>query len=153
MPVVAELDDRRSVYDRDHMTIDFNGESCPLPWPPGPLQGRLPRVWIEDYRRYLTAANDRDWTVVAEFVAGEVRVNGRFIDRATYVGDLRRLAIAHPDHRWEIADLLHDGDRVAVRLITTRSAGRSFELAQYRWCDRRIIEVWTIGADPVTADL
>ena len=105
----------------------------------------------EDYRRYLAAANERDWTVVAEHVAHEVLVNGRLIDRATYVGDLRRLAIAHPDHRWEIADLLRDGDRLAVRLTTTRSAGRGFELAQYRWADGRIHEVWTIGMELVAA--
>jgi predicted ester cyclase len=102
-------------------------------------------VLTEDYRRYLAAANERDWAVVAEHVAHQVRVNGRLVDRATYVSDLRRLALAHPDHRWEIADLLSDGDRLAVRLNTSRSAERGFELAQYRWADGRILEVWTIG--------
>jgi predicted ester cyclase len=108
-------------------------------------------VRTEDYRRYLAAANERNWAVLVEHVAREVEVNGRLIDRDTYVADLRRLAVAHPDHRWEIADVLRDGDRLAVRLTTTRSAGRGFELAQYRSAAGRIAEVWTIATEPVDA--
>ena len=99
---------------------------------------------IEDYRRYLAAANERRWNVVAEYVADHVQVNGRLIDQATYLDDLGRLAIAHPEQRWEIADLLRDGDRLAARLTTTGSPG-NFELAYYRWAAGRIVEVWTIG--------
>ena len=104
---------------------------------------------IKDYRRYLAAANAREWNVVAEHVANEVNVNGHRIDSATYVGNLRRLTAAHPDHRWEITDLLRNGDRLAVRLTTTRSEERGFELAQYQWANGRIVEVWTIGTEPV----
>jgi predicted ester cyclase len=102
-----------------------------------------------DYERYLTAANDRDWAVVAEHVADEVHVNGRLINRATYVSDLSRLAADHPDHHWQVADMVSDGDHLAVRLTTTRSTGQGFELALYRWADGQIAEVWTIGTgDP-----
>lgn len=104
---------------------------------------------IRDYRRYLAAVNARNWNVAAEYVAHEVSVNGELIDGATYVGNLRRLAATHPDHRWEITDLLCNGDRLAARLTTTCSEGQGFELAHYRWANRRIVEVWTIGTEPV----
>ncbi len=131
-----------------------------MPWVRTDLSGHLPpsavnrdtcRVRIEDDRRYLTAANDRDWTVVADHGAHQVKVNGKLVDRATYIGDLRRLAEAHPDRRWEIADLWRDGERLAVRLTTTRTAGQGFELAQYYWADGRIEEVWTVGIGSAVA--
>jgi len=105
-------------------------------------------VLIDDYRRYITAANDRQWDLLGDHVADHVQVNGQLIDRAAYVDDLRRLIEAHPQHRWEIADLLTVGNRIAVRLTTYQPGAQGFELAHYTWRDGRIFEVWTVGALP-----
>lgn len=82
----------------------------------GPFGGKDPGTWYEDY---IGAVNARDWDRVAGHVHETVLVNGAPRTREQYVDDLRELLRSFPDYRWEVRDILADGDRLAVRLTTT----------------------------------
>lgn len=87
---------------------------------PDPFGDRTPAAWYEDY---IGAVNARDWARVTEHLDESVLVGGSPRTREQYVDDLRELLRSFPDYRWEVRELLADGDRLAVRLRTagTRS--------------------------------
>jgi len=107
------------------------------------------------YRRYLACCNDYRFEELAEFVAGEVRVNGVAQGADQYIAGLRAVVEAFPDYHWELRQLLVDGDFLAARLTDTGThtgtfrdvpaTGRAIsvqELAIYRLSDGRIAECW-----------
>ena len=111
------------------------------------------------YLRYLAACNAHDFEALGAFVAADVRVNGSYQGLDAYVSGLREVIRGFPDYRWELGDLLIDGDRVAARFTDTgthRGPGfgvpatgrfvRTQEFAFYRLAGGRIAEVW-VAAD------
>jgi predicted ester cyclase len=105
------------------------------------------------YRRYIGRCNEHDFPRLGEFVAEDV--NGPEEGLARYVAGLEDVVAAFPDYRWDVQDLLVDGDRLAVRITasgTHRGAFRDVaatgrrittqELVIYRVEDDRIRQVW-----------
>ena len=70
----------------------------------------------EFYRRYIERCNERRWEELGAFVAENVQVNGAVEGLESYVAGLRAVIQAFPDFRWEIQELVVDGDVLAARL-------------------------------------
>jgi steroid delta-isomerase-like uncharacterized protein len=112
------------------------------------------------YRRYLTACNAHDFDQLGAFVAADVQVNGSRQGLDGYVAGLRDVVRAFPDYRWDLRDLLIEGDRIAAHFIDTGThraeafgvpaTGRSVrtqEFAFYRLADGLIAEVWVTAGN------
>jgi predicted ester cyclase len=111
------------------------------------------------YREYLAACNAHEFDRLGDYVSADVHVNGARQSLDAYVGGLREVVRAFPDYRWELRDLLIEGDRIAAHFIDTGThrgdafgvpaTGRSVrtqEFAFYRLAAGRLAEVW-VAAD------
>ncbi|WNG87378.1 ester cyclase [Mycobacterium sp. ITM-2016-00317] len=93
------------------------------------------------YRRYVAAANTRDFDRMDEFIGDEPAYYGEVRTREATVESLKAIIDAVPDFHWEVTDLLIMGNRLAARLINTGTpvkewlgvtpTGRSFEITEY----------------------
>lgn len=105
------------------------------------------------YRRYLGRCNEHRFDELGEFIAHEV--NGPTEGLSRYIDGLRAVVVAFPDYRWDLQNLLVDGQWLAARLYGTgtnsgpfrglAATGRSIrtqELAMYRVADGKILECW-----------
>ncbi|HEV7654385.1 MAG TPA: ester cyclase [Mycobacteriales bacterium] len=112
------------------------------------------------YRRYNGLCNEHDFDRLGEFVAEDVRVDGEARGLAGYTDALREVVRAFPDYRWDLRQLLVDGDWIAAHFIDTGThrdvvAGipatgrvvRTQEFAFYRVEDGKIAEVWGTADD------
>jgi predicted ester cyclase len=112
------------------------------------------------YRRYNATCNEHRFADLGEFVADDVVVNGEPRGLAGYVAGLEAVVRAFPDYRWDLQDLLVDGDVVAAHFVDTGThrgewlgvppTGRTVttqEFAVYRWAGGRIAEVWVTADD------
>ncbi|WP_236791893.1 ester cyclase [Amycolatopsis sp. GM8] len=96
------------------------------------------RSW---YLRYGAALNDRDFDGLHEFVNDKVLLNGEPVTRDAVIAGLKQLVDAVPDIHWELAEMLIDRDRIAVRAINTGTpakewlgvppSGASFEIVEH----------------------
>src|SRR3954451_461631 len=99
------------------------------------------------YRRYLDRCNAHRFDELTEFLEGDVQVNGERHGPERYAAGLQSLVEALAGFRWDIQQILVDGDWLAVRLHdtgTTRT-GRSVttqEFAIYHVPNGRIAAVW-----------
>ena len=100
------------------------------------------------YRRYNDCCNAHDLGRIGEFVAERVEVDGQEQRLDQYIANLRSWVTAFPDFRWEIRQLVIEGDRIAARFHDTGTAASTGEavstkeFAMYRLRDGKIVEVW-----------
>ncbi|GAA2335625.1 ester cyclase [Streptomyces violaceusniger] len=71
------------------------------------------------YQAYVDALNMRAFHRMSEFVHDTVTVEGRTIARADYVTAVETLMAPLADFRWEVDELIADGDRLAARLTVS----------------------------------
>ncbi len=93
------------------------------------------------YLRYVAALDAHELHRMDEFIADEVVLNGEPGTRDDVVADMRRSIDAVPDLHWEVAELLFDRGRIAVRAVNTGTpvkewlgvapTGASFEIVEY----------------------
>jgi predicted ester cyclase len=109
------------------------------------------------YRDYLRCLNERRWSGLGEFVAGELTYNGRPMRLADYRAMLENDVAAIPDLQFHSELLLADGHVVACRLYFRCTPQQTFlgfeptgeqvsfaEHVFYRFENRRIVEVWSL---------
>ncbi|MEV7200353.1 ester cyclase [Streptomyces griseoluteus] len=93
------------------------------------------------YERYLEALNAHEFDGTGEFIADRTTLNGEPATRDDILAVQRHDVEAVPDLRWQLEELLVDGDRLAARLVNTGTpvqewlgvppTGASFEIAEY----------------------
>lgn len=116
-----------------------------------------PAALADVYRGYIDCLNRQDWPALGEFVADDVRYNGRRIDLAGYRDMLERDFREIPDLRFAIELLAADPPRIASRLafdcsprgtfLGLRVGGARVRFAEnvfYEFRDGRIAEVWSV---------
>lgn len=109
------------------------------------------------YRDYLACLNDRRWSDLGRFVAGDVVHNGRPLGLSGYRAMLESDTHAAPDLQFIPEILLADGHVVSCRLffrctpedtfLGFESTGRRVSFAEhvfYRFENGRIAEVWSV---------
>jgi predicted ester cyclase len=93
------------------------------------------------YRLYIETLNAHEFDLMYEFIDDETMHHGEPGTRDAVVADLKGIVDAVPDFRWEVTELLVNGDRLAVRLINRGTpvkewlgvapTGGSFEIVEY----------------------
>jgi predicted ester cyclase len=112
------------------------------------------------YRRYNEVCNAHRFSVLGDFVAEDVQVNGRPQRLAEYIAGLEAVIDAFPDYRWNLRHLLIDGCWISAHFFDTGTHSGTFlgvpatgrvvttqEFALYRISDERIAEVWVTADD------
>ncbi len=107
------------------------------------------------YERYLSCCNERRLEELREYVSEQVSGSAPTDGLAAYIEGVRAVCTGFPDYRWELQELVVEGDTIAARLIgegthTGRFAGREptgrrvriQELVIYRFADGKIIRCW-----------
>ena len=107
------------------------------------------------YRRYNACCNEHRFDDLAEFVAGDVTINGTGRGLDAYAEALRAVVRGFPDYRWELRRVVVDAPWIAAHLTDTGTHGGTFygveptgrrvstqEFAFYRVDAGRIAEVW-----------
>ncbi|WP_432545073.1 ester cyclase [Kineococcus sp. SYSU DK002] len=107
------------------------------------------------YERYLTCCNEHRVDELGEFVAEQVSGSGPIDGLAAYIDGVRAVCTAFPDYRWQVQQVIIEGDTIAARLTGhgTHSApfsgiaptGRRItvqELVVYRVADGKIVHCW-----------
>jgi predicted ester cyclase len=120
------------------------------------------------YQRYLTCCNEHRVGELGEFVSEQVSGSGPVDGLAGYIDGVRAVCTAFPDYRWELQELVVEGDRIAARLIgqgthtgpfsgiaPTGRRIRTQELVMYRIADGKIVHCWgdlfSVVRDALTA--
>ncbi|MFK8905673.1 ester cyclase [Streptomyces sp. YS-3] len=93
------------------------------------------------YLRYIEALNTHKFDGMDEFINDRTTLNGEPATRDTLIAVQKADVDAVPDLRWELKELLLDGDRLAARLINTGTpvkewlgvapTGASFAIVEY----------------------
>ncbi|ANI42651.1 ester cyclase [Mycolicibacterium vaccae] len=93
------------------------------------------------YRRYVEAANAREFDRMNEFINDQTAHYGEPGTRDAVVASLEAIIDAVPDFHWQVTELLITGNRLAARLINTGTpvkewlgvapTGSSFEITEY----------------------
>jgi predicted ester cyclase len=107
------------------------------------------------YERYLTCCNEHRLDQLGEFVSEQVRGSGAIDGLAGYIDGVKAVCTAFPDYRWELQELVVEGDTIAARLIgqgthtgpfdgiaPTGRRIRTQELVIYRFADGKIVRCW-----------
>jgi predicted ester cyclase len=122
------------------------------------------------YQRYLERCNEHRFDLLGEFVSGQVGGSGTVDGLAAYIGRLDTVSTGFPDYRWELQDVVVEGDTIAARLIGRgthtgpfcgiAATGRRIsiqELVIYRFAEEKIVQCWgdffPVVRDAVTTDL
>jgi predicted ester cyclase len=120
------------------------------------------------YERYLTRCNEHRFDELGEFVSEQIGGSGAVDGLAAYIDSLKDVRTGFPDYRWELQELVVEGDTIAARLIGRGThtgpfggiapTGRRIvtqELVVYRWADGKIVQCWgdlfPVVRDAVTA--
>src|SRR5690349_15734068 len=111
----------------------------------------------EAYRRYLRCLNERRWDDLGEFLSHDVVHNGRRLGLSGYRAMLEADVAAVPDLMFITELIVTQGDVVACRLGFQCTPQQQFlgfdppgtlisfaEHAFYRFCDSKIVEVWSV---------
>lgn len=109
------------------------------------------------YRGYIACLNARDWSSLGRFVADDVHYNGKRVGLSGYREMLEGDVRAIPDLHFDIALIITEPPRVAVRLdFECTPAGELFGLPVngrrisfsenvfYEFLDGRIASVWSV---------
>jgi len=110
----------------------------------------------EFYHSYITAANARDFNAIANVVAEDVMLNGKMVKRADIIAQFKILIKAIPDFKWNVKQLVVDGEDIAARLRDsgTPEANTIFgenpkrnlveftEFGSYKVRDGLFVEMW-----------
>ncbi|MBE1582600.1 ester cyclase [Nonomuraea angiospora] len=93
------------------------------------------------YLRYLQELNAHRFDGMDEFINDQTTLNGEPATRDDIIAVQKADVDAVPDLRWELKELLFDGDRLAARLVNTGTpvkewlgvapTGASFEIVEY----------------------
>ena len=107
------------------------------------------------YLDYLAAANARELHRMAEFAHDTIVFNGETVSRDDYVAAMRHAVDSVQNYRWNLDDLVIEGDRVAARLTVSgtpvkewlglQPTGRDVtftEYAFYHFRDGRFEHMW-----------
>jgi predicted ester cyclase len=107
------------------------------------------------YEAYLACCNEHRVDDLGAFVAEDVSGSGPVDGLAAYVEGVREVITGFPDYRWDLQQVLVDGDTVVARLVGRGThtgtfsgiapTGRSLstqELVVYRVADGRIVNCW-----------
>jgi predicted ester cyclase len=107
------------------------------------------------YESYLARCNEHRFDELGEFVSERVSGSGAEDGLAGYIDRLNDVHEAFPDYRWELQDLMVEGDTIAARLIgqgthtgpfggiaPTGRLVRTQELVIYRVADGKIAHCW-----------
>src|SRR5438874_13194329 len=78
------------------------------------------------YDRYIAALNARDFDVMDQFIHDDVTLNGMPATRADLLAVQRREVAAVPDLRWELQQLIVDGDRLGAQLVNRGTPVQEF---------------------------
>lgn len=110
---------------------------------------------VDLYERYLACCNEHRVDALGDFVDGSVSGSGPDDGLAAYVEGVRAVVTGFPDYRWEVQQLVVDGDTLAARLVgqgthtgafegiaPTGRTVRTQELVFYRLAGGKIVEVW-----------
>jgi predicted ester cyclase len=113
------------------------------------------------YRDYIACLNRQDWPRLGDFVAGDVRHNGRRLGLDGYRSMLEQDFRAIPDLRFDVELLVADPPRLASRLrfrctpvgmfLGLAIDGRRVDFAEnvfYEFRGGRIAEVWSVIDKP-----
>jgi predicted ester cyclase len=109
------------------------------------------------YLAYVDALNARAFDEMDRFVADEIAFGTAVYPRDAVAGSLASIIDAVPDFRWEVEEVLVDGDRLAARLRNSGTpvkewngvspTGASFDVAEhaiYRVADGRFVEMMNL---------
>ncbi len=110
----------------------------------------------EFYHSYIAAANARDFDAIANVVAEDVMLNGKMVKRADIIAQFKILIKAIPDFKWNLQQLVVDGEDIAARLRDsgTPEANTFFgdnpkgktveftEFGSYKVRDGLFVEMW-----------
>lgn len=110
---------------------------------------------LDLYERYLACCNEHRVDDLGEFVDGSISGSGPEDGLAAYVEGVRAVVTGFPDYRWEVQQLVVDGDTLAARLVgqgthtgvfegvapTSRTV-RTQELVFYRVSGGKIVGCW-----------
>lgn len=113
------------------------------------------------YRDYIEAANSRDFKTIISMINDEVLLNGKKSRKEESIAGFKSVVSVFPDHKWQIEDLLVDGNVIAVRLknsgtpikssqFGTNSNGLTVEyteFASYKIIDGKFVEMWWLIDD------
>jgi predicted ester cyclase len=107
------------------------------------------------YEGYLTRCNERRFDALGEFVSEHVSGSGAEDGLAAYIDRVRAVCIGFPDYRWELQQVVVEGDTIAARLIGRGThtgpfegiapTGRTIstqELVIYRFAEGKIVQCW-----------
>jgi len=107
------------------------------------------------YEAYLRCCNEHRVDDLGEFVAEDVSGSGPVDGLAAYVEGVRAVVTGFPDYRWELQEVLVDGDTVVARLVGRGTHTGTFsgiaptgrrlatqELVVYRIAGGRIVNCW-----------
>jgi predicted ester cyclase len=109
------------------------------------------------YRSYIDVLNARAFDQMDRFIHDEIAFGMQTYPRDAVVGSLAAIVDAVPDFRWEVQNILVDGDRLGVSLVNTGTpvkdwngiapTGASFLVAEhaiYRVIDGRFAEMMNV---------
>ena len=119
------------------------------------------------YHAYIDAANNREFDRIRDYTHDPMSTNGVPVTQDEMIADFRGHTEAIPDLRWEIQDLVIEGDRIAARLLDTGTPAKEWlglaptgvtvtfvECAFYEIRDGRIAASWyMMDADSVRQQL
>ncbi|MGQ7296115.1 ester cyclase [Quadrisphaera sp. KR29] len=110
---------------------------------------------VDLYEGYLACCNAHRIEDLGRFVDDSVTGSGPRDGLAAYVEAVRAVITGFPDYRWELQQLLVDGDTVAARLVgqgthtgvfegvaPTGRTVRTQELVVYRVAGGKIVGCW-----------
>ena len=110
------------------------------------------------YLSYLEYCNQHDLDGMATFYTSPMKVNGVPMDPAAVAAQFAPMFSAFPDWRWEIRNLLIDGDYIAGNFAVTgthrgafqgiEATGRRVNISDftfYRLEDGKFAEVWDLA--------
>lgn len=110
---------------------------------------------VDLYERYLACCNEHRVDDLVELVADGVTGSGPVDGVTAFVEGVRAVVTGFPDYRWDVQQLVVDGDTLAARLVgqgthtgvfagiaPTGRTVRTQELVVYRVDGGRIVGCW-----------
>jgi steroid delta-isomerase-like uncharacterized protein len=112
----------------------------------------------ELYRSYLEACNEHDFDRMSTFYGPTIKVNDAPMDSGDVAAQFAPIFAAFPDWRWEVRNLVIDGDLISQHFSVTgthrgsfegtEATGRRVTISQftiYRVEDQKFADVWDLA--------
>jgi predicted ester cyclase len=113
--------------------------------------------YVNLYLSYLDYCNKHDFNAMATFYTPTIKIGGVPMDPAAVTAQFAPLITAFPDWRWQMQDILVDGDDIVVRFTVTGTHRGTFrgieatgqrvtasEFTLYHLEDSKFAEVWDL---------